>query len=58
MGEARLNGLAMLYINRDIACDVYAVVDEFARRNPQRLQLCNPLHTDKDDYVLLVLNIT
>ena len=49
MGEARLNGLAMLYIHRDIACDVDAVVDEFARRNPRRLQLCNPLHTDEDD---------
>ena len=49
MGEARLNALAMLYIHRDIACGVDSVVDEFARQNPRRLQLCNPLHTDKDD---------
>ena len=34
MGEARLNGLAMLFIHRDIACDVEAM-DEFARRNRQ-----------------------
>ena len=46
MGEARLNGLAMLFIHRDIAGDVEAVVDEFGRWNPQRLQLCNPLCYD------------
>ena len=49
MREGRLNGLALLFIHRDIACDVEAVVDEFARRNPRRLQLCNPLCADRDD---------
>ena len=49
MGMLRLNELAMLYINLDIACNVNAFVDEFARMNPQWLQLCNPVHTDKDN---------
>ena len=28
MGEARLNGLALMYIHRDIECDIESVVDE------------------------------
>ena len=58
MGEAPLNVLAMLYIHRDFACDLDAFVGELERQNPQRLKLCNPLHTDEDDYALLALNIT
>ena len=42
MQEERLNGLAMLYIHRDIPCSAEAVVDEFARRHPRRIQLVNP----------------
>ena len=49
MGEAQLNGLVMLYINWDIACDVDAVVVKFAKQNRRRLQLCTPLHTDEED---------
>ena len=41
MLEERLNGLAMLYVHRDIPCPVQAVVDEFARRQPRRLELIN-----------------
>lgn len=48
MQEARLNGLAMMYIHRDIHCDATAVVDEFARRHPRRLQLINPFCTTDD----------
>ena len=33
MHEDRLNGLAHLYINRDISLDYGKVIDEFARRN-------------------------
>ena len=42
MTETRLNGLALLYAHRDIACDAATVVDEYARRHPRRLQLINP----------------
>ncbi len=49
MQEASLNGLAMMYVHRDISCDAAAVVDEFARRNPQRLQLTNPFSTADDE---------
>ncbi len=42
MLEERLNGLAMMYIHRDIPCPTEAVVDEFARRQPRRLELNNP----------------
>ena len=48
MGEARLNGLALMYIHRDIECDIDSVVDEFGRRNPQRMKLCNPFISDKE----------
>ena len=41
MLEERLNGLAMLYVHRDIPCPAEAVVDEFARRQPRRLELVN-----------------
>ena len=43
MKEDRLNGLAMLYIHRDIPCKAEDVVYEFARRHPRRMQLINPL---------------
>ena len=33
MGEDRLNGLAHLYINRDINLDYNLVIDEFGRHN-------------------------
>ena len=43
MTEERLNGLAMLYIHRDISCDSDRVVDTFARNNPRSLLLVDPL---------------
>ena len=42
MHEERLNGLAMLYVHRDIPCSAEAVVDEFARHHPRHTQLENP----------------
>ena len=42
MTEERLNGLAMLYVHRDIPCSPDAVVDEFARMQPRKLELVNP----------------
>ena len=42
MTEERLNGLAMLYVHRDISCSPDAVVDEFARMQPRKLELVNP----------------
>ena len=42
MQEERLNGLAMLYVHRDIPCRAETVVDEFAQHHPRRTQLVNP----------------
>ena len=33
MSETRLNGLAMMYIYRDVPVDIDAVIDEFAKSN-------------------------
>ena len=42
MMEERLNGLALMYVHRDIPSSPEAVVDEFARLRPRRLELVNP----------------
>ena len=44
MSEERLNGLAMMYVHRDIACLPDEIVDVFAREHPRRLKLANPLN--------------
>ena len=41
MLEERLNGLALMYVLRDIPCSE-AVVDEFGRLRPGRIELVNP----------------
>ena len=46
LGSAQWAGLVLHPLRH---YDVDAVVDEFARQNPQRLQLCNFLYTDEDD---------
>ena len=33
MKEIRLNGLALLYVHRDISLDLDQVIDEFSRKN-------------------------
>lgn len=43
MTEARLNGLALLYIHRDISCNATDVVDVFSKCHPRRILLANPL---------------
>ena len=43
MGEDRLNGLAMMYIHRDISCDSKGVVEQFARQHRRRMALVNRL---------------
>ena len=43
MTEQRLNGLAMLYVHRDIHCSSETVVDIFARSHPRRMLLVDPL---------------
>jgi len=48
MRQKRLNDLAMLYVNRDIACCPNIVVDQFARKHPRRMCLVNPLLGDGD----------
>ena len=48
MRQKRLNDLAMLYVNRDIACCPNIVVDQFARKHPRRMCLVNPLLGDDD----------
>ena len=42
MLEERLNGLALMYVHRDIPCSPEEVVDKFARLRPRRLELVNP----------------
>ena len=46
MQEDRLNGLAMLYVHRDIPCPADAVVEEFARLRPRRMELALPFAAD------------
>ena len=51
MTETRLNGLAMLFVHRDISCNATAVVDEFTLLHPRCLLLVNPL--DNDQYIMI-----
>ena len=41
MAEERLNGLAMLYVHRDIPYPPDAVVNEFAHLQPRKLEPVN-----------------
>ena len=41
MGNVRLTGLDLLNQHRDILIDIPAIVDEFARRHPRRMELMN-----------------
>lgn len=41
MQESHLNGLAMLYIHRDIPCEVDKVVDTFGGLHLRQMQLVN-----------------
>ena len=39
MTESQLNGLAHLYIHRDIPVDLDRIIDEFARKHQRRMHL-------------------
>ena len=39
MGQARMNGLAMMNVHREISLDTNKVINQFARDNPRRMQL-------------------
>jgi len=41
MTEQRLTGLALLHIHYDIKVDLELVVDNFAKRNPRKMELKN-----------------
>ena len=43
MLQDRLNALILLYVHKDIKLDYEDIVDKYARRNPRRMQLMNPL---------------
>jgi len=43
MVNSRLTGLTMMHVHRDIPIDMNAVIDEFARRHPRRMELSNIL---------------
>ncbi len=43
MTNKRLTALSLLNMYHDIHCDVEAIIDEFSRRHPRRLRLCNIL---------------
>ena len=50
MTEERLNGLALMYIHRDIECIAVQVVDEFARKHPRQMALVNPFSSKDDEH--------
>ena len=52
MVEEQLNGLALMYIHRDVTVDMNNVVDEFVRQHKHRLELANPL-VDWITYILV-----
>lgn len=41
MGNARLTGLALMYIHRDVKISPEEIIDEFAKRHPRKMQLHN-----------------
>ena len=41
MTEQRLTGLALMHIHYDIKVDLELVVDNFAKRNPRKMELKN-----------------
>jgi hypothetical protein len=43
MGEDRLNALLLLYVHRDIKLDYDKIIDDYARRNPRKMVLMNPV---------------
>ena len=53
MGQARMNGLAMMNVNREISLDTDKIIDQFAGDNPRRMKLryilSEPVHSPGDE---------
>ena len=43
MGEDRLNALLLLYVHKDIKLDYDKIIDDYARQNPRKMVLMNPV---------------
>ena len=43
VGEDRLNAVLLLYVHRDIKLDYDKIIDDYARRNPRKMVLMNPV---------------
>ena len=43
MGEDRLNALLLLYVHKDIVINYDSIIDTFARRNPRKMLLLDPM---------------
>ena len=41
MGNERLSSLALLHMHQDIPVNIEEIIDEFSRRHPRRIQLCD-----------------
>ena len=39
MGNARLTGLTLMHMHRDVSVDINQVIDSFAQRNPKKIKL-------------------
>ena len=43
MSEDRMNALMLLYIHKDLSLNYDQIINDFARRNPSKMLLVNPL---------------
>ena len=43
MSEDRKNPLMLLYIQKDLSLNYYQIINDFARKNPRKMILVNPL---------------
>jgi hypothetical protein len=50
MAQERFSSLALLHARRDFPLDLDAVLDQFARRHPRRMQLVNIIHDDPEQH--------
>ena len=48
MGQARLNGLALMYFNYGMSIDYEAVLSAFARKHPRRMTMLDVLDSDSN----------
>ncbi|CAF3927502.1 unnamed protein product [Rotaria sordida] len=58
MSETRLNGLAMMYIYRDVDVNVDAVIDEFAKSNRRLKKSDTIVIDDNDDNIYPTAEVT